>query len=86
MIVTDDTDLYALCWSLRNQGRPEVGPWLQHERLGFNYPDDELSAALGRVLNPPSRHFLASAPTFLPSCTPNVSIGCELPWSETTSR
>jgi perosamine synthetase len=47
MIVTDDSALAALCRSLRNQGRSEMGAWLQHERLGFNYRMDELSAALG---------------------------------------
>jgi perosamine synthetase len=47
MIVTDDGSLAALCRSLRNQGRGEMGTWLQHERLGFNYRMDELSAALG---------------------------------------
>lgn len=47
MIVTDDAALAALCRSLRNQGRGEMGAWLHHERLGFNYRMDELSAALG---------------------------------------
>jgi perosamine synthetase len=47
MIVTDDAALAALCRSLRNQGRSEMGAWLQHDRLGFNYRMDELSAALG---------------------------------------
>jgi perosamine synthetase len=47
MIVTDDASLAAICRSLRNQGRGEMGSWLQHERLGFNYRMDELSAALG---------------------------------------
>jgi perosamine synthetase len=47
MIVTDDAELAVLCRSLRNQGRREVGAWLEHERLGFNYRMDELSAALG---------------------------------------
>jgi perosamine synthetase len=47
MIVTDDSAVAALCRSLRNQGRNEMGAWLQHERLGFNYRMDELSAALG---------------------------------------
>jgi perosamine synthetase len=47
MIVTDDASLAALCRSLRNQGRGEMGTWLDHERLGFNFRMDELSAALG---------------------------------------
>ena len=46
-IVTDDEELAALCRSLRNQGRGKMGSWLHHERLGFNYRMDELSAALG---------------------------------------
>jgi len=32
-----------------NQGRGEAGVWLSHERLGYNYRMDELSAALGAV-------------------------------------
>jgi perosamine synthetase len=47
MIVTDDAGLATMCRSLRNQGRREMGAWLEHERLGFNYRMDELSAALG---------------------------------------
>lgn len=61
-IVTNDRRLANLCRSMRNQGRavvdaPDpttghlsgsaVGSWLAHERLGFNYRLDELSAALG---------------------------------------
>jgi perosamine synthetase len=47
MVVTNDASLAALCRSLRNQGRGDTGTWLQHDRLGFNYRMDELSAALG---------------------------------------
>lgn len=47
MIVTDDDAIARLCRSLRNQGRGEMGAWLEHERLGYNYRLDELSAALG---------------------------------------
>jgi perosamine synthetase len=32
---------------MRNQGRGEMGAWLEHERLGYNYRLDEMSAALG---------------------------------------
>src|SRR3989344_284940 len=39
----------ALCRSLRNQGRSGNMQWLDHERLGYNYRMDEMSAALGRV-------------------------------------
>jgi perosamine synthetase len=47
VVVTDDPALAELCRSLRNQGRNAMGTWLEHERLGFNYRLDELSAALG---------------------------------------
>ena len=47
MIVTDDDEIARVCRSLRNQGRGEMGAWLEHERLGYNYRMDELSAALG---------------------------------------
>ncbi len=47
MIVTHDASLAERCRSLRNQGRGAMGVWLEHERLGFNYRMDELSAALG---------------------------------------
>jgi perosamine synthetase len=47
MIVTDDAELARLVRSLRNQGRGEMGAWLEHEQLGYNYRMDEMSAALG---------------------------------------
>jgi len=47
LIVTDDERVAQLCRSMRNQGRGEGGVWLNHERLGYNYRLDELSAALG---------------------------------------
>jgi perosamine synthetase len=47
VITTDDPDLADLLRSLRNQGRREVGTWLSHDLLGYNYRVDELSAALG---------------------------------------
>jgi len=47
MLVTDDDAIARLCRSLYNQGRGEMGAWLEHERLGYNYRMDELSAALG---------------------------------------
>ncbi len=46
MIVTDDDAFASLCRSLRNQGREGMA-WLAHQRLGYNYRLDELSAALG---------------------------------------
>jgi perosamine synthetase len=58
MIVTDDDELASRCRSLRNQGRGEMSLWLQHERLGFNYRIDEMSAALGASQ-------IARLPTFL---------------------
>ncbi len=47
MIVTNNEKTYKLCSSLRNQGRAENMQWLDHERLGYNYRMDEMSAALG---------------------------------------
>jgi len=47
MVVTADLELARLCRSLRNQGRGEGTGWLVHERLGYNYRMDEMSAALG---------------------------------------
>jgi len=47
MIVTDDDDIAAYCRSARNQGRSDDSRWLVHERLGYNYRLDEMSAALG---------------------------------------
>ena len=47
MIVTDDDDIAESCRSWRNQGRGRMGAWLEHERLGYNYRMDEMSAALG---------------------------------------
>ncbi len=47
MIVTDDPEIARVCRSLRNQGRGEMGAWLEHERLGYNYRITEMSAALG---------------------------------------
>jgi perosamine synthetase len=47
MLVTNRTDVAEVARSLRNQGRPAMGGWLEHERLGFNYRMDELSASLG---------------------------------------
>jgi perosamine synthetase len=47
IIVTDDEKIASLCRSLLNQGRGEMGAWLEHERLGYNYRLDEMSSALG---------------------------------------
>jgi dTDP-4-amino-4,6-dideoxygalactose transaminase len=47
MIVTNRDDWAARFRSQRNQGRDTMDAWLRHDRLGYNYRMDELSAALG---------------------------------------
>ncbi|QCI69205.1 DegT/DnrJ/EryC1/StrS family aminotransferase [Phreatobacter stygius] len=47
VVVTDDPEWAKALRSLRNQGRAEMGGWLTHDRLGFNYRLDEMSAGLG---------------------------------------
>lgn len=47
MVVTDSERVITLLRSLRNQGRAPNMQWLDHERLGYNYRMDEMSAALG---------------------------------------
>lgn len=47
VIVTNNEEIARLCRSLRNQGRSEMGAWLEHEYLGYNYRMTEMSAALG---------------------------------------
>jgi perosamine synthetase len=47
IVTTNNSEIARLCRSLRNQGRGEKGTWLEHERLGYNYRLDEMSAALG---------------------------------------
>jgi perosamine synthetase len=47
ILVTDDGQIAEIAHSMRNQGRTRKGSWLEHERLGFNYRLDEMSAALG---------------------------------------
>ncbi len=47
MLVTNDERIDELVKSLRNQGRAPNMQWLDHDRLGYNYRMDELSAALG---------------------------------------
>ena len=49
LIVTDNREEYLLLKSLVNQGRGLGDQWLAHQRLGFNYRMDEMSAALGYV-------------------------------------
>ncbi len=47
VIVTNDKNIYELVRSLRNQGRSDNLQWLDHNKLGYNYRMDELSAAVG---------------------------------------
>ncbi len=47
IITTDDDAVYEDILSLRNQGRADSGAWLEHDRLGWNYRMDDLSAAVG---------------------------------------
>lgn len=47
IIATNNEKVARLARSLRNQGRGEMGSWLEHELLGYNYRLDEMSAALG---------------------------------------
>lgn len=49
MIVTRHAEWAELFRSLRNQGRGTRSEWLDHQRLGYNYRLDEMSAALGLV-------------------------------------
>jgi len=47
MVITHSEEEWHLLRSLRNQGRPEPGGWLEHVRLGFNYRLSDIAAALG---------------------------------------
>lgn len=48
MLMTDRDDWAQLARSLRHQGRAvNSGKWLQHDRVGYNYRLDDLSAAVG---------------------------------------
>jgi perosamine synthetase len=47
MVTTDDPALHAGLKSLSNQGRSDTGDWLEHDRLGYNYRLDDVSAAIG---------------------------------------
>lgn len=49
MVVTRNDRVASLVDSMRNQGRSDDGGWLRHERLGYNYRLDEMSAAIGEV-------------------------------------
>ena len=47
MIVTNNKNIYKDVLSLRNQGRNLKNKWLIHEKLGYNYRMNEISASLG---------------------------------------
>ncbi|HEY4412152.1 MAG TPA: DegT/DnrJ/EryC1/StrS family aminotransferase, partial [Gaiellaceae bacterium] len=47
MVTTHSEEEWRLLRSLRNQGRGDVGGWLEHVRLGFNYRIDDIRAAIG---------------------------------------
>ncbi len=47
VITTSNPAWAELARSLRNQGRKPGGAWLEHNRLGYNYRLDEMSAAFG---------------------------------------
>ncbi len=47
MVTSHVADFDAGIRSLRNQGRADSGQWLEHDRLGWNYRLDDLSAAVG---------------------------------------
>ena len=86
--MTDDSNLAALYRSLRNQGRGEMGSWLEHERLGFNYRIDELSAALGVSQFKRLDTFLAKRANVarMHRSVWSTWRGCGRRWSDPTSR
>jgi perosamine synthetase len=47
MLLTDRDDWARLARSLRNHGRSDDDEWLRHDRIGYNYRLDDLSAAVG---------------------------------------
>jgi dTDP-4-amino-4,6-dideoxygalactose transaminase len=47
LVLTDNDSWARLIRSLRSQGRSEDGSWLRHQRIGYNYRLNELSAAVG---------------------------------------
>ena len=102
MIVTNDDRLADVCRSLRNHGRASagesegdecaenLGSWLQHERIGFNYRLDEMSAALGVaqmrrldelvearawVAEAYTRHLVGSPHLIVPTVEPDTTMG-----------
>ncbi|HVE72396.1 MAG TPA: DegT/DnrJ/EryC1/StrS family aminotransferase [Thermoanaerobaculia bacterium] len=47
LVLTDNDVLARMVRSLRSQGRSDDGSWLRHQRIGYNYRLDDLSAAVG---------------------------------------
>ena len=47
LVLTDNDVLARTVRSLRSQGRSDDGSWLRHQRIGYNYRLDDLSAAVG---------------------------------------
>jgi dTDP-4-amino-4,6-dideoxygalactose transaminase len=47
LVLTDDDEWARTIRSLRSQGRSDDGSWLRHQRIGYNYRLDDLSAAVG---------------------------------------
>jgi perosamine synthetase len=47
IVATNNSEVARVSRSLANQGRSEVGTFLEYQRLGYNYRLDEMSAALG---------------------------------------
>jgi len=47
IVITDNKEVADLCRSMSNQGRALDMQWLTHERLGYNYRMDDMSAAVG---------------------------------------
>lgn len=47
LVLTDNDDYARVIRSLRSQGRSDDGSWLRHERIGYNYRLNDLSAAVG---------------------------------------
>lgn len=47
ILTTNIKEIYEQCDSMANQGRGDSREWLIHERLGYNYRMDEMSAAVG---------------------------------------
>ena len=47
LVLTDHDEWARTIRSLRSQGRSDDGSWLRHQRIGYNYRLDDLSAAVG---------------------------------------